>query len=82
LWLILLGLQILHCGSEVLNQLQMGGKELLGSRIRCRIGWGRWHWVLLVSNMCSNNRWNVLSLVLVKVVVADSAGLANSALRQ
>jgi hypothetical protein len=57
----LLGLYVLYCGGEVLDQLHLGSEELLGSRIHWGIGWGRWHRVLLISNMCPNNGWNILS---------------------
>jgi hypothetical protein len=41
LWKILLGLYVLYCGGEVLDQLLPGSEELLGGRIHIGIGWGR-----------------------------------------
>jgi hypothetical protein len=59
--LVLLGLKVLHCGGEVLNQLHLSSEELLGSGIHYGIEWGRWHRVLLVGYMCPNNWWDILS---------------------
>jgi hypothetical protein len=35
----LLGLYVLHCSSEVLDQMYLSSEELLSSRIHCGIEW-------------------------------------------
>ena len=56
LWLlVLLSLQVLHGGGEILQQLHLGCQELL----HCWVWWWRWCLILSVNYMSMPCAWNV-----------------------
>ena len=58
LWLlVLLSLQVLNSGGEILQKLHLSCQKLL----HCWIWWWRWCLVLLIDSMSTPCAWNVLS---------------------